>query len=81
MKRKIVEFLRKLERKIDPPFSHVQNFDTYWAVCSYEPSHGIGTDFDKMVKELSKRSGFSLEDCRKVYEAEDSILEDLGLLH
>ena len=80
MKEKFLAFLRKLERKIDPPFSHVKNFNTYRAVCSWS-SHGIGTDFDKMVKELSKRSGVSEEDCRKVYEAEDSILEDLGLLH
>lgn len=38
-------------------------------------------DYKAMVRELSKRSGLSESICKKVYDAEDSILIDLGLMN
>lgn len=37
-------------------------------------------DFNGMVNELSKRTHLPRWICEKVYEAEDTILEDLGII-
>lgn len=79
MKKKIAKFLKKISTNLDPQYYPIRNYDTYRAVC-YPYGNTIGIDTDKMIAEISRRTGIDEDICRTVYLTEDDILYEVGIM-